>query len=570
VFRGEHLSYRELNHRADQLAHYLRANGVKTGDLIAICIEHSLVELIGLLGVLKAGAAYVALDPEHPPQRIAFVLNDANVAAVLTQEKFADALVASDRRVISLDRDWSSISQHSGERVDVSTESLAYVIYTSGSTGEPKGVGISHRSLVNYACWASDVYLKNETHAFALYSSLAFDLTVTSIYVPLITGNTVAVFHRESKEALLEEIVAGDQIGICKLTPSHLTLVRNRDNRQSRIKRFIVGGEAFGTELARDIHESFGSGLEIFNEYGPTEATVGCMIYQYDAINDTRANVPIGKPAANVSLYLLDRWLAPVPSNVTGELFIAGPDLAQGYLNRPSLTAERFVPNPFVDGQRMYRTGDLCRRLPGGDFEYLGREDEQVKFRGYRVELNEIRFALMKHPQVSDGAVLIRQDKNGNDVMVAYYVSDEELDSAELHKFLSESVIDETVPNFFMHLSKLPLTINGKLDVAALPSLEETKEKLHRTYAPPETPQEVRLAAIWAEVLSLERVGIHEDFFELGGHSLLAAQIIHRINQTFQIDLPMRTIFDQPTIAGLALSIEEALIEKLEAIAELA
>jgi tyrocidine synthetase-3 len=474
------------------------------------------------------------------------------------------------RKVISLESDWSSIAQQSGERVDVSPDSLAYVIYTSGSTGEPKGVGISHRSLVNYACWATDVYLKNETHAFALYSSLAFDLTVTSIYVPLITGNTVAVFHREAKEALLEEIVADDQIGICKLTPSHLTLVRNRDNRQSRIKRFIVGGEAFGTELARDIHESFGSGLEIFNEYGPTEATVGCMIYQYDAINDTRANVPIGKPAANVSLYLLDRWLAPVPSNVTGELFIAGPGLAQGYLNRPSLTAERFVPNPFADGQRMYRTGDLCRRLPGGDLEYLGREDEQVKFRGYRVELNEIRFALMKHPQVSDGAVLIRQDKNGNDVMVAYYVSDEELDSAELHKFLSESVIGETVPNFFMHLSKLPLTINGKLDVAALPSLEETKEKLHRTYAPPETPQEVRLAAIWAEVLSLERVGIHEDFFELGGHSLLAAQIIHRINQTFQIDLPMRTIFDQPTIAGLALSIEEALIEKLEAIAELA
>jgi amino acid adenylation domain-containing protein len=572
VFRGEHLSYRELNRRADELAQYLRAEVVKTGDLIAICMEHSLVELIGLLGVLKAGAAYVALDPDHPPQRIGFVLNDANVTAVLTQEKFAGALAASGRPIICLDRAWSSRARlsESSEGVDVSADSLAYVIYTSGSTGEPKGVGISHRSLVNYACWARDVYLKNERLGFALYSSLAFDLTVTSIYVPLITGNTVAIFHREAKEALLEEVVADDRIGICKLTPSHLTLVLDRDNRRSGVKRFIVGGEAFGTQLAREIQESFGGELEIFNEYGPTEATVGCMIYQYDAIKDTRANVPIGKPAANVSLYLLDRWLEPVPSNVTGELFISGPGLAQGYLNRASLTAERFVPNPFSDGQQMYRTGDLCRRLPGGDLEYLGRDDEQVKFRGYRVELNEIRFAMMKHPQVSDGAVLIRQDKNGHDVMVAYYVSDQELDSAELHKFLSETLIGETVPNFSMHLSKLPLTLNGKIDVAALPSLEETKEKLHRTYAPPETPQEVRLAAIWAEVLSLERVGVYEDFFELGGHSLLAAQIIHRINQTFRIDLPMRAIFDQPTIAGLALSIEEALIEKLEAIAELA
>lgn len=218
----------------------------------------------------------------------------------------------------------------------------------------------------------------------------------------------------------------------------------------------------------------------------------------------------------------------------------------------------------------MYRTGDLCRRLPGGDLEYLGRHDEQVKFRGYRVELNEIRWALKKHSQVDDCVVLIRKDKNGHDAMVAYYVSDQELDSAELHRFLSDILIGDTVPNFFMHLSKLPLTINGKIDSEALPSLEETKQKLHRTYTPPETPQEVRLAAIWAEVLSLEQVGIHEDFFELGGHSLLAAQIIHRINQTFQIDLPMRAIFDQPTIAGLALSIEEALIEKLEAIPELA
>ncbi len=575
VFRGELLTYAELNRRANQLAHYLRSAGVQPGNLVGICLEHSFAELVGLLGVLKAGAGYVALDPEHPSQRLSYALADAKVAAVLTEEKFADSLSGSAQRVICFDRDWSAISQQRDlddeldGQVAVNPDSLAYVIYTSGSTGEPKGVGISHRSLVNYISWANDVYLRGDSLAFALYSSLAFDLTVTSIYLPLITGNKIVIFRGGPKGAQLEEIVADGQVGLCKLTPSHLTLIKDRDNRQSSVKRFILGGEALGTQLARQVAESFGGDVEIFNEYGPTEATVGCMIYKYDALNGTGENVPIGRPAANVNLYVLDRWLQPVATNVSGELFISGPGLAQGYLARPSLTAERFIPNPFALGERMYRTGDVCRRLPSGDLEYLGRQDQQVKFHGHRIELNEIRWALKKHPQVSDGAVLIRKDKNGHEVLVAYYVSSQELDSGQLHDFLAEMLIAETIPNFFVHLTELPLTLNGKINYEALPSLEETKERMPRVYTPPSTTQEVSLAAIWSEVLSLERIGIEEDFFELGGHSLLAAQIIHRINQAFDIDLPMRVIFDQPTIAGLALSIEEALIEKLEAASEL-
>lgn len=571
IFRGELLSYAELNRRANQLSHHLRMEGVKPGDLIGICLEHSFEELVGLLAVLKAGSGYVALDPEHPSQRLSFALADAKVAAVLTQEKLADSLRSSGQPVICLDRDWSTISQQPelDDQVDVNPDSLAYVIYTSGSTGEPKGVGISHRSLVNYVSWANDIYLRGDSLAFALYSSLAFDLTVTSIYVPLITGNQIVIFRGGPKGAQLEQIVADGQVGVCKLTPSHLTLIKDRDNRQSSVKRFILGGEALGTQLSRQIEESFGGDVEIFNEYGPTEATVGCMIYKYDAINDTGENVPIGRPAANVNLYVLDRWLQPVATNVTGELFISGPGLAQGYLQRPSLTAERFIPNPFVPGDRMYRTGDLSRRLASGDLEYLGRQDQQVKFHGHRIELNEIRWALKKHPQVRDCAVLIRKDKSGHDVLVAYYVSRQELDSGQLQDFLSEMLIAETIPNFLVHLSKLPLTLNGKINYEALPSLEETKQRMPRVYTPARTSQEVSLAAIWSAVLSLERVGIEENFFDLGGHSLLAAQIIHRINQAFDIELPMRVIFDQPTIAGLALSIEEALIEKLEAASEL-
>ena len=557
-FRGDVLTYGELNRRANQLARYLRAEGVKPGELVGVSVEHSFEELIALLGVLKSGAGYVALDPLHPAQRVSFMLADAKVAILLTHE--------------NLERDWFSIAQQPAHNnsLEVSPDSLAYVIYTSGSTGEPKGVGISHRSLTNYVTWARDVYLGNDKLTFPLYSSLAFDLTVTSIYLPLITGNKIVIFLREANEALLEEILADEQIGICKLTPSHLSLIKDLANRQSSIRRLIVGGESLGTELAREVNESFNGNVEIFNEYGPTEATVGCMLYRYDPVRDNRAGVPIGRPAANVRIYVLDKWLQPVPANVTGELFIAGPGLAQGYLERPSLTAERFLPDPFSTGQRMYRTGDRCRRLPSGDLEYLGRQDEQIKFYGYRVELNEIRSALKQHPQIRDSAVVINKDKNNNDVMVAYYVSRQELDVAQLREFLSELLIAETIPNFFVHLNKLPLTLNGKINYEALPSLDEAKQRMPRVYTPPRTSQEVSLAEIWADVLSLERVGIDENFFDLGGHSLLATQIIHRINKTFEIDLPMRVIFDQATIAGLALSIEEALLDKLEATPELA
>ena len=571
VFDDEQLSYDELDRRSNQLAHYLRDSGVRPGDLVGICLDHSLEELVGLLGVLKAGAGYVPLDPEHPLQRIAFMVTDCGASTVLTQERFVEILAPCGSKLICVDRDWTSIAEKSNSATGISMppESIAYVIYTSGSTGEPKGVTVTHRSLVDYAWWAKDVYLQNESHAFALYSSIAFDLTVTSIFVPLITGNKIVIYKWAEKQAPLEQILNDKRVGVLKLTPSHLALIKDRDNRQSSVKRLIVGGENFETDLARQIHESFGGQVEIFNEYGPTEATVGCMIYQFDARHDKRHGVPIGKPAANAQLYVLDKWLQPAAVNVTGELCIGGDGLAQGYLNRPALTAEKFIANPFANAQRMYRTGDLSRSLPDGNMEYLGRRDQQVKFHGYRVELNEIQAALKQYPQIRDSIVTIRSDKQGNDAMVAYYVSRQELDSAEIRAFLSDRLIGETIPNFFVHLRKLPLTLNGKINHQALPSLEEARERLQRTYTPPRTAQEESVAGIWAEVLSMERVGIHENFFTLGGHSLLATQIIHRINQSFEIDLPMRVMFDDPTIAGLSLLIEEALIEKLETTPEL-
>ncbi len=572
VCKEKSLTYDQLNRQSNQLAAYLRTAGVRVGDLVGICLEHSVEEIIGVLGVLKAGAGYLPLDPAHPAQRLSFMLADAGVSIVLTQQVFSEALLAGGVIPICLDSDWPAISHENDLNVSAgaTAENVAYVIYTSGSTGEPKGVVIRHQSLVNYVSWASDVYLQNESLAFALYSSLAFDLTVTSLYVPLITGNRISIYSWAGKEAPLREILRDGQTGVLKLTPSHLTQIKDWDNRGSSVKRLIVGGEALGTELARRVVESFGGGVEIYNEYGPTEATVGCMIYQFDAQRDRRAGVPIGRPAANVQLYVLDKWGQPSATNVPGELYIAGDGLAQGYLNRAALTSQRFLAHPFVPEGKMYRTGDLCRRLPGGDLEYLGRLDEQVKFHGYRLELNEVQWALKKHPQINDSVVVISKDKHGHDLMVAYYSARQELDVAELREFLSDLLIAETIPNVFVHLRKLPLTLNGKINYEALPSLEEARQKLQRTHAQPRTRQEELLADIWAEVLGVERIGIYENFFTLGGHSLLATQIIHRINQTFQVDLPMRVIFDDPTIAGLSLLIEETLIEKLDSASQTA
>lgn len=570
VCKNEYVSYGELNRRANQVARYLQSAGVKTGDLVAICLDHSVAEVVGLLGVLKAGAGYVPLDPHHPAQRLSFMLSDSGALTVLTQERYAERLRAHEIQTICLDTDWESISGESDSDVTsgATAENVAYVIYTSGSTGQPKGVSIPHRALVNYLCWARDVYLRNESLSFALYSSLAFDLTVTSIYVPLVTGNQVVIYSETEKASAFEQILADDQAAIWKLTPSHLSLIKDRDNSAASVKRLIVGGEALGAQLAREVYESFDQQIEIFNEYGPTEATVGCMVYQFDPLRDWGSTVSIGGPAANVQLYVLDRGMQPTPANVTGELFISGPGLAQGYLNQPQLTAERFVPNPFARGERMYQTGDLCRRLPSGNLEYVGRQDEQVKFHGYRVELNEIQWALKKHPQINNGVVIVDKDQHGHDVMIAYYASEQELEVSSLRDFLSEVLIAETIPNVFVRVAELPVTRNGKIDFQALPSLAEAREQIQRSYVPPGTSQEKLVAEIWAEVLSLGEIGIHENFFDLGGHSLLAIQVVHRINLAFQIDLRMRAIFDDPTIAGLSLLIEETLIEKLEALAQ--
>ena len=556
-FQNESITYRELDQRANQLANWLRARGIKPGVPVGIYLEHSPETIVALLGVLKAGGFYVPFDIAHPRARLDFMLADTGTPLVLTQERWREKLAGSDVEIISIDANWPAIALENATppESEATPDDLAYVIYTSGSTGEPKGVEICNFSLINYIWWAKDQYVRDETLAFALYSSLAFDLTVTSIYTPLITGNRIVIYREDGGSSAIEKILKDNKTGVLKLTPSHLALVKIRDNSQSRIRRLIVGGEQFETELATAVLRSFDGNVEIINEYGPTEATVGCMIHRFDRVQDTQAFVPVGKPAANTQIYVLDDDLKPVAENVLGEMYLAGDGLARGYLKHATLTAEKFVDNPFTPGQRMYRTGDLARWLPQGIIEYAGRKDGQVKYHGHRVELHEIERALNRHPQIRDSVIVIARDKTGNDAMIAYYVSRQELDSAEVHTFLTDSIIEETIPNVFVHLRKLPLTLNGKLNLRGLPTLDEVKQRAQHTYVAPRNQIEEQLAEIWKQVFGVERVGIHDNFFELGGHSLIATQVIGRVRQMLHTELLARSVFEAPTIAELAAAI---------------
>jgi amino acid adenylation domain-containing protein len=568
-FEDQQVTYRELNERANRLAHYLQGAGVGRETLVGICVERSIEMMVGLLGILKAGGAYVPIDPENPSARAASALHDAGVRLLLTQQTLIEHCAGSEVTMLCLDQDLPEITAQpiSNPRGGASSANVAYVIYTSGSTGEPKGVRIAHRSAINYLCWARDTYLKSGTLNSAVYSSLAFDLTVTALYTPLICGGAAIIFAEEEVGRALDQIVRDERVGLLKVTPSHLMLLieglraKRRDadpavELRVGVKQLIVGGEAFPSYLARGIQEALGSEVEIYNEYGPTEATVGCMIRRYVPGPSERAMVPIGRPIANMQIYVMDERLEPVAEQVEGEIYIGGVGVAQGYQGRADQTAERFINNPYRNGERLYRSGDMGRRLANGELEFIGRRDQQVKVRGYRVELGEVREKMNEHPDIRDSVAVIT-GKGAEAVLVGYYVSREELEVERIRVWLRDRLLEETIPNVFVRLKKMPLTVNGKINYAALPSPEHIRPKMAQVYVAPRTPTEEILAGIYAEVLNLERVGVLDNFFEMGGHSLLATQVIARLRVSFQVEVPLSSLFEQPTVAGLAAIVIE-------------
>jgi amino acid adenylation domain-containing protein/non-ribosomal peptide synthase protein (TIGR01720 family) len=552
VAGGETLTYGELEIQANRLARALRRRGAGPGARVAILLEHGTGAVTAVLGVLKAGAAYVPLDPGHPPARIEHVLADSGACLVVTAANLASRLPASPA-AFRLEAERQAVGREPGSApagADTWPGWPAYVIYTSGSTGLPKGVEVSHASLAGYLAWAERVYTRGERLSFPLFTSLSFDLTNTSLFLPLLTGGCLRVYpQRQESEVPLLAVLAEDRVDVVKLTPSHLELMRERDNRGSRIRRLIVGGEALAAPLAADVERSFGGGVEILNEYGPTEATVGCMLHRFAGDDRRRAGVPIGGPADGVTLHVLDRELRPVAENQQGELYIAGPGVARGYVGRPELTAERFLPCPALAGERWYRTGDLVRRLAGGALDFIGRRDEQVKLRGFRIELGEVRAALERHPDVRQGVVLLSRE-GAEPALVAYYAARREIAEQELRDFLGGSLLAESIPAFFVHLRRLPLNLNGKLDVKALPSLAAARQRARAGFVAPRNEAERVMTQIWSAVLGIPQIGVRDNFFQLGGDSIVGIRVIGRANQA-GFGLAPRQIFQHQTVAEL-------------------
>jgi amino acid adenylation domain-containing protein len=572
TFEDERLTYRELNARANQLAHHLRKQGVGPEVLVGLCLERSVEMIVGVLAILKAGGAYLPLDPANPPERLSFMLADAEAKLVLTSEQLAARVATGAPTVFLLDREWETIAHESRENPETNcvAENLAYVIYTSGSTGKPKGVTVTHRNVVRLFEITDTCFGFSQDDVWTLFHSSAFDFSVWEIWGALLYGGRLVVVpywvSRGTEDFL--ELLRREKVTVLNQTPSAFgQLVRavTAGPKETLALRFIIfGGEALELQSLKPWIEVYGDrSPRLVNMYGITETTVHVTYRPLNA-TDLEKNVGsvIGHPLGDLRVYLLDQLQQLVPIGVPGEVYVGGAGLSRGYLKRFDLTGERFVPDAFSNtpGARLYRSGDLARYLGNGDLEYLGRVDRQVKVRGFRIELGEIEAVLRQTPAVQECAVLAHDDSPGQTNLVAYVVLDSALwpKTEELRSFAKEKLPDYMVPNAFVQLEQLPLTPNGKLDRLALRAVDRSRSALGDAFVAPRTPAEELLAGIWAAVLKLPQVGVHDDFFDLGGHSLLATQVVARVRDAFQVELPLRSLFESPTVAGLTAAIEKA------------
>ena len=571
VYADQRLTYRELNQRANQLAHSLRKLGVGPEVLVDVCLERSLEMIVGILGILKAGGAYVPLDPSYPKERLVFMVEDSRAPVLITQSSLIERLPTHNAKVLCLDRDWSEISTESQDNPLPLTapDNLAYVIYTSGSTGAPKGALIAHHNVVRLFRATGAWFHFGSDDVWTLFHSYAFDFSVWELWGALLHGGRLVIVPFEASRSPQEfyELLCRERVTVLNQTPSAFRqLVQGEasiiDSSRLGLRLVIFGGEALDFQSLKPWFGRHGDqSPQLINMYGITETTVH-VTYRIIKEADLSSGLPslIGAPIPDLELYVLDTHRNLVPVGVPGELYVGGAGLARGYLNRGELTAERFVAHPFDDGKgkRLYRSGDLVRRRGDGDIEYLGRIDNQVKIRGHRIELGEIETVLAQHAAIQQAVVLAREDSEDRR-LVAYVVAAPGCapSAHELRSFLQQKLPEYMVPSAFMFLDSLPLTPNGKLDRKALPAPEQSRPELEETYCAPRTPVEELLAQIWSDVLKLDQVGVHDNFFELGGHSLLATQVISRIRDTFKLDFPLRSLFEAPTIDGLAQRVHE-------------
>jgi amino acid adenylation domain-containing protein/non-ribosomal peptide synthase protein (TIGR01720 family) len=559
-YGDQQLSYRELNGRADQLAHYLRRCGVGPEVLVGIFIECSIEMLVSVLGVLKAGGGYVPLDPASPLERLSLMLDDARPPIILTQEHLVDKLPTYWSQVLCLDTQWAEISQESGDNLPdgVGAETLAYVIYTSGSTGEPKGTMIRHAGLVNYLHWCLSAYDVEHGCGAPVHSPFTFDLTVTSLLAPLLAGKKVVMLPASTNlEGLADNLRREAGHSFVKLTPAHLaafsqSLSGSEIARSTRV--LIIGGDTLTAELLSAWRQD-AVGVRFINEYGPTETVVGCCVYELPAGRHEGGAIPIGRPINNTRVFILDRELQPVPVGVASELYIGGAGLMRGYLNRPELSAEKLIPSPFGSpaGSRLYRTGDLARYQPDGNIEFLGRTDLQVKIRGFRIELSEIEMMLCRHQAVREAVVIAREDAAGNKQLTAYLTSSSgsHPSANELRGFLGGRLPEYMLPLAYVWLDKMPLTTHGKVDRKMLTALGASSGPAPELSVAPRNQVETLLSDIWAQVLRQDQVSVLANFFELGGDSILGMRVIALANQA-GMQLRVDHLFQYPTISQLA------------------
>ncbi|MDZ7955197.1 amino acid adenylation domain-containing protein [Nostoc sp. DedQUE09] len=559
VFDKQQLTYRELNIQANQLAHYLKKLGVVPDVLVGICVERSPQMIIALLAILKAGGAYLPLDPSLPQERLNFILEDAQVSILLThcslaplfKEGWGDLL-----SIVYIDKDWATITQHSQENPTtcVTSDNLAYIIYTSGSTGKPKGVLLQHRGLSNLAKAQIEIFNLQPSNHILQFASLSFDASIFEIVMALQTGATLYLANKESLlpgQSLLK-LLREKAITHVTLPPAVLAVLSTES--LPALQTIICAGESCTDDIVK---RWCNSQRRFFNAYGPTEATVWSTVAEISTISE---KPPIGRPIANTQIYILDKDLQPLPIGISGELYISGDGLAQGYVNRPELTTEKFIPNPFNDkkGARLYKTGDLARYRPDGDIEFLDRIDNQVKIRGFRIELSEIETVLSQHQSVQKAVVIVKENISGDKYLVPYIVPNIETQNflSLLRKFLKEKLPEYMIPKAFVVLDSLPLTANGKVDRLALTQLNTpNSHSIDKTFIAPRTPTESNLAKIWAEVLNIERVGIYDNFFDLGGDSLLTVRLLKQIHKQFENELLLSTLFLNPTIESLATAL---------------
>lgn len=558
VFEQDQLTYAELNRRANQLAHWLRSQGVGPDVHVGIATERSVEMLVGLYGTMKAGGVYVPLEPSYPKERIDDILTDADISVVLTQAHLRHVVQAHTGQVLCIDADWDAlIANQSTENPECKTtmENLAYTIYTSGSTGRPKGVMNTHLGILNRLFWMQDMFSLTASDRVLHKTPFSFDVSVWELFWPCMYGATLVVARPEGHKDndYLVQTIVDQQITLMHFVPSMLQLfLQAKDVRTCRSLRHVIcSGEA----LPPDLRDRFFSLLEarLHNLYGPTEAAVDVTSWECRRDNASSI-VPIGRPVANTQMYILDRSMQPVPVGVPGELQIGGVQVARGYLNRPELTAERFIRDPFCDDPqaRLYRTGDLARYLPDGNIEYLGRLDHQVKLQGFRIELGEIESLLSRHPAIREAVVVVHGDTAADKRLVAYLVSEigSPLSDGPLRDYLKKRLPDHMVPSAFMWLEALPLTSSGKVDRRRLPA-PVGQRSLEQTYQAPSSEIEKTIVDIWRDVLKVDKVGIEDNFFELGGNSFLSILAATHMHEALGFDIPVTMLFQHPTVASL-------------------